>query len=82
MEGVVGTSQSSITLKKTHSNTGQVRAGPDGLRSMRVAVLTVGDRVPGVLNKDGQDDSMCHLSQERAVQPAGNFCHAIPMHMC
>lgn len=25
---------SSITLKKTQSNTGQVRAGPDGLRSM------------------------------------------------
>lgn len=51
---------------------------------MRVAVLNVGNRVPGVLNKDGQDDSetMCHLSQARAVQPAGNLCHAILMHMC
>lgn len=71
-------------LSQVWSSTGQVRAGPDALRWMRLAVLNVGDRVPGVLNKDGQHDSqtMCHLSQARAVRPAGNPCHAIPMHMC
>lgn len=70
--------------QEIQSSTGQVRAGPDGLRSMRVAAINVGDRVPGALNKDGQDDleTTCHLSQARGVQPAGNLCHDIPIHVC
>lgn len=65
------------------SSTGQVRAVPDGLRSMRVAAINVGDRVPGALKGDGQGDleTTCHLSQARGVQPAGNLCRVIPMHV-
>lgn len=49
-----------------------------------MTAINVGGGVPGALNKDGQDDldTTCHLSQARGVQPAGNLCHDIPMHMC
>lgn len=70
--------------QEIRSSAGQVRAIPDGLRSMRVAAINVGDGVPGALNKDGQDDleATCHLSQARGAQPAGNVCRDIPMHVC
>lgn len=61
-------------IQESPLSTGQVRAVPDGLRSIRVAVINVGDRVPGAVNKDGRDDleTTCHLSQARDVPPAGS----------
>ena len=52
-------------------STGQVRAVPDGLRSVRVAAINVEDRVPGALNVWDGLETTCHLSQARDVLPAG-----------
>lgn len=70
-------------MQESPLSTGQVRAVPDGLRSIRVAAINVGDRVPGALNKDGQDD-LETTSLNVTCHKQGMSCQlgALPWHPC